>query len=418
MSRQRWCRGDRSDVIGVLDIGTSKVACLIVACEHDGNVQALGLGHHRSRGMKAGVIVDLDEAERAVRAAVAQAEDKAGLTLESVFVAVSCGRLATMTVTGHAELASGFVTDHDIARLHNGARTFAERDGRRLVLLTGTGYCLDGLAGIRDLRGMAGHRLCMDLEVVTADAAPLRNLELLIERSYLSVAGLVPSALASALATTSAEERRHGVICLDIGGGATTMAGFSRGSLTFTDAIPVGGNHVTFDLARTLVAPIAESERIKTLYATLACAASDEHELISYPFIGKSEPTLYQTSRARIGGIVRSRIEKLLLLVRERLESGADPRPSGVPVVLTGGTSELLGLGPYAAQVLGRPVRVARPTPLPGVPESVSSPAFSTVMGLVAAARSPNLVLSNGLDKALRGEGYLGRMERWIRASF
>ena len=267
-------------IVGLLDIGTFKVACLIVAAGErapsNGHAgvpgRVIGVGHQRSRGVKAGVITNLDEAEAAVRATIAQAERMAGVTLEEVLVSVSCGRLSSQNFAASAAVESGTVSDDDVERVLAGGRSYAEREGRTLVHLNRIGFRLDGVSGIPDPRGMAARRLAADLHAVTGDEAPIRNLLLVIERCYLNASGLIPSALASAIAATSEEERRLGVTCIDIGGGATTLAVFAEGRFLFTDTVTVGGSHITFDIARTLQTPLAEAERIKALYGTLVGA--------------------------------------------------------------------------------------------------------------------------------------------------
>lgn len=410
--------GTTGDVLGLLDIGTSKVCCLITVRSRAG-YRVAGIGNQRSRGVKAGVVVDLDEAEQAVRAAVAQAERMAGVRLDDVVVAAACGRMRSSHFAAHAEIETGYVREADISRLKSAGRAYAERDGRMLLYLDRLGWRIDGVAGIRDPKGMAGQRLSADLHAITADDAPLRNVVLLIERCYLTLSKAIPTPLASALAVTSDEERRLGITCLDIGGGMTAISVFADGRFLFADQVPVGGNHMTFDIARELRTPLAEAERIKALYGTLVAASSDKHEVITYSLAGEEEPALHHTTKARLRSILQPRMEGLLALVRERLQRSKVTGYAGERVVLTGGSSQLVGVGEFAANVLGRPVRVARPQPVAGMPASTCSPAFATVVGLTAASQ----VMQAGwtwLPEYAGGsrEGYLGRMGQWLRQSF
>ena len=414
------------DVVGLLDIGTSKVCCLIVVREpavgsaptEAAAVHVAGFGHHRSRGVKAGVIVDLDEAEQAVRAAVSQAERMAGVRLDDVYVGVACGRMRSGHFVAHADLANGIVEETDIRRSMVAGRAYAEREGRTLVHFSRIAYRLDDVPGVRDPRGMAGRRLSTEVHAVTVDDAPLRNLLHLVERSYLSVAGVVPSPLASALAATSEEERHLGVTCLDIGGGMTTIAVFADRQFVFAETIPVGGNHLTYDIARALRTPLAEAERIKTLYGTLVTARSDAHEAVSFPLAGEEEPTSQQTTKAHLRNLLQQRAHGLLALVRERLDRSNVPAHAGDRVVLTGGTSQLVGFGEFAANVLGRPTRVARPQPLGGTPAGASGPAFSSVMGLVCAVQSQADYVFSYRERDAFAPGYLARMGQWLRRGF
>lgn len=405
---------------GVLEIGSSKICCVIVEVEAQGGApaRAIGFGHTRSHGIKSGVVVDLGEAEQAVRAAVAQAERAAGVRLETVHVAVACGRLCSRVFTGRVNLERGVVDDRDIESLYRGARSFVERDGRSLVHLNRLDYVLDDLPGIREPRGMAARQLAAELHAVTADEAPLRNLLLLLERCELGADSLVPSGLASALSATSADERRLGVTCVDIGGGVTTVAMFAEGHFVHTDAIPVGGKHVTFDIARDLITPLAEAERIKTLYGTLAVAASDEHERFAYPGADETEPIRHETTKARLGSLVRQRYAALLELVRERVERSPAVAAAGEQIVITGGAGQMLGLAEFAANVVGRPVRIARPAGLQGMPGTAASPSLAAVIGLVEVASGAGQRLEVRSSAPVLGESYLGKVERWLRESF
>lgn len=259
LNRQRLAASGHK-TIAVLDIGTSKVCSIIAVADTTGAgafpYRILGIGHQRSRGIKAGVIVDLDAAEQSVRSAVGQSERMAGLEIEDVFLAVSCGRLQSSHFSANAAIEGGIFTDRDVARAMSAGRSYAERDGRALVHMNRLGYRLDGQGPISEPRGMAARRLSLQLHAVTADDAPLRNLVLLIERCLLTARGLVPSGLASALAVTTPEERRLGVTCVDIGGGSTSVSIFNDGQFLWTETLPVGGNHVTFDIAKQLETPL------------------------------------------------------------------------------------------------------------------------------------------------------------------
>lgn len=412
--------------IGLLDIGSAKVAALIAApapaptgqAAAGAGLKVLGIGYGRSKGLKAGVITDLDAAEEAVRSAVSQAERIAGVTLGEVFVSVSCGRLRSSHFCASAAVDSGVVAARDLDRVLAAAHGYAGRDGRVPVQLVRLGWKLDAAAGIRDPRGMAGNTLCAEIHAVTADDAPLKNLSLLIERCHLSVAGLVPAGVASALAATTPEERRLGVTCIDLGAGVATIAMFHDGRFLFTDTLPVGGNHLSYDLSRQLETPLAQAERIKVLYGTLTEAASDEQETVSYPLAAEGDPQLYQTSKAAIRRILRPRMDVILGLVRERVEASGLARLSGARVVLTGGASGLVGLAEVAADRFAAPVRIARPAPIGGVPSSVCSPQFSCALGLVAAAGQGDLGLAYGRERSVLGPSMLGRVGQWLREGF
>jgi cell division protein FtsA len=423
----RGARHQHGAVIGVVDIGTSKVACLIVALEPRGpsilsgmqtGFRVLGIGYQRSRGIKAGVITDLDKAEVAVRAAVDQAERMAEVTLQDVYVALACGRLKSETFAANADVDGGVVGDRHIERVLEGARAYCERDGRMLVHMNRVGYRLDGAPGGRDPRGLAAHKLTLDLHTVTADDAPVRNLMLLIGRCHLRVAGLVVSPYASALAATSAEERRLGVSVIDIGGGVTSLALFADGRLVHADTLPLGANLITFDIARGLQTPLAEAERIKALYGTLSTAPSDGREAFSYPLAGAEEGGFSQTTRALLGDVVRPRMASLVSFIAERLEASGLKPWVGERVVITGGGSQLVGTSEFVANALGCPVRVSGPDAAAGLPGSIMVPAFSTVVGLVASVAGGEGLVAADFERNVLKQGYLGRVGSWLREGF
>ena len=413
-----------SEIVGLLDIGTTKVVCVIAALDAPGRagaargVRVLGIGHQRSRGLKAGVITDLSEAEATVRAAIAQAERQAHVTIEEVFLAVSCGRLHSANFAASVDVQGGVIRSDDIDRLMAGAHAYAERDGRMLVHLNRVGFRVDGAPGGHDPRGMAASKLAADLHTVAADEAPVRNLMVVVERCYLSVRALIATPYASALAATTEEERSLGVVSIDIGGGTATAAAFVDGHFVHAATVPVGGHHITMDIAQALQTPLAEAERIKTLYGTTIVAQSDEHESFPYALAGAEEGARGDATKAQLAGIIRPRVAGILGLVRERLDKAGIMDLAGGRVVLTGGTSSLVGLGEFAANTLGRPVRISRPQPFEGLPQSVCSPAFSTVAGLLAVAASGSGDVPAVRGRETLGGGYLERVGEWLRTGF
>jgi cell division protein FtsA len=413
-------------IFGILDIGTSKIAAAVVIADpaspaaQNGapQIRIAGLGLQRSKGVKAGVLTDLDEAEMAVRAAISQAERAAGITLSSVSTSVSCGRLKSSHFAANAVIDSGVVTDEDVERMLDGGRAYAERDGRSLIHFNRLGFRLDGAEGVREPIGLSARHLAAQLHAVTADEAPLRNLLLLIERCYIGCDGLVATPYASALATTTQEERALGVTAIDFGAGTTSIALFADGRFVGAEVVPVGSQHMTFDIAKALQTPLVEAERIKTLYGTLVSAQSDEHETFSYPLAGEEDGAVYQTTKARLTDIIRPRMAQILGLVRERLAQNGASALAGDRIVLTGGASQLLGSAEFAASALGRPVRAGRPFALPGLPESLGGPQFSALAGLAIASGQYGAEHGTYKDRAAFARGYFGRVGSWLKAGF
>ncbi|MFM1816856.1 MAG: hypothetical protein RLZ98_3551 [Pseudomonadota bacterium] len=416
-------KASSDEILGVLDIGSSKICCLIGLVpggpRHGGQeFRTLGFGHMRSRGIKSGIIVDLDEAERSVRAAVAQAEKEAGTQLEEVTVAVTSGRLKSLNFRAEARLNRGVVGVDDLSDLWDGAREYVERSGRALVSLNHVDYRVDGCEGIVDPRGLAGSEIVADMHAVTADLPPLRNIHGLMKRCYLDVGGLVPAAYASALAATTDDERDAGVICIDIGGGVTGIAILARGRFVHSGSIPFGAGHISLDIARDLAISFDEAERLKTLHGSVLHAASDETELVGYNTEWAGQVVRQQTVRAHVRRIVEHRLCMILQMVAEHLSDTRLGQFSRHRIVLTGGGSQLLGLAEFAANFLGRPVRTGGPLSTGFGPQFLAGPGFSSLVGTMTASQDANHLLSvkSSADRSL--EASLGRVGRWLKESF
>jgi cell division protein FtsA len=241
---------------------------------------------------------------------------------------------------------------------------------------------------------------------------------LVVERCYLGVRALIATPYASALAVTSEEERRLGVTCIDIGGGTATVAAFADGHFIHAAAIPVGGHHITLDIAQALHMPLAEAERIKTLYGTLVVAQSDAYQTFAYAPAGEEEGVRAQATKAQLAGIIQPRVAGILSLVRERLEKAGMNALAGERVVLTGGTAQLVGIGEFAANTLGRPTRIAAPQESAGLPQRIGSPAFATAAGLLTVAASGSGEVPALQGREALGGGYLRRVGEWLKAGF
>ncbi|MBX9589779.1 MAG: cell division protein FtsA [Hyphomonadaceae bacterium] len=415
------------NAIGVLDIGTSKTACIIVSApERKGGgawrregVRILGFGCKPSRGLKAGVVIDHDGAEQAARSAVMQAEQMAGVTVDDIILAVTCGRLKSRTFAADTRIEGNPVDSTHIERLLTAGRRYAERDGGTLLHLNHLGYQLDDSTRTSNPLGMTGATLAANLHAITVDDAPLRSLLNVVERAGFNAVGAAPAPYASGLGSTNEEERRAGAVCIDMGAGATTLSIFSAGRLHTVDTVAVGGQHVTFDIARALSTPFDQAERIKTLYGTLAGAASEDQEMVAYTLVGEEEPSLHQTPKARIHGIVSNRVTDLLSHIAERIERSGAGHLAAHSVVLTGGGSLLPGLSTFAERILARPVRIAQLQPAAGLSPEWCTPVFSTAVGLAQIAFDPGAGIRRATGPAIvEGPSYLERVGQWLRKGF
>ncbi len=411
-------------IIAALDIGTSKVVCLIATGDKGGRTRLLGIGHQRSGGIKAGMVIDPDAAEQATRAAVGQAERMAGVTMEQVSVAVACGRLKSQRFAARVSTESGFVGDGDVARALSGGEAFAARGGRTLVQFHNEAWHVDGAEGVADPRGMAGSELSADLVAVTADDGPLQNLLAVVERCYLEPHQLAATPYASAMAVTTEEERQLGVLVIDIGAGVTSMAAFAGGRLAMAEVLPVGAQLVTFDIARRLGTPVTEAERIKTLYGTLLPARSNDHESFSFSVSDGEDEAMARISRAELRSLIEPRIHGIAALVQERVVAAKLDRSILERVVLTGGGAGLEGvdsvwgsMGEASGNLGGAraaTVRVGRPSPIEGMSADMLGPSFATVSGLIGDSLQQHFAARTGGLRGWRGSGYVSWIGNWL----
>ena len=377
----------RGSVIAALDVGTSKICCFIARIEDDGEIRVIGVSHQLSHGLRAGMVVDMEAAEAAICHAVHAAEQMAGETIRDVVVNISGNHAHSQSINVEVPIGGGSVTDADLHRALAQARTVESPGESELIHAIPVGYALDGNRGIRDPRGMFGQTLGLQLHAVTAGSSSLKNLTTCIARSHLNVEGLCLSPYASGLACLVDDETDLGCTVIDMGGGTTGIAVFLEGALVYADSLPIGGSHVTSDIARGLTTPIACAERIKTLYGSALAAATDERELIDVPQVGEDEAVqANHVPRSLLVGIIQPRLEETFELVRSRLEASGFSRLVGRRVVLTGGASQLPHMRELAQLVLDKQVRLGRPIRIANLAESTGGPAFSTAAGLLAYA--------------------------------
>jgi cell division protein FtsA len=405
--------------VGIIDIGTSKVCCFI-ARRVGNEPHIIGIGHQVSRGVKNGVIVDIEAASHSILNAIHAAEQMAGETLGEIVANLSGGFPGSRIYKAEINLNGREVTDSDMRRVLDQGHTMKEPPDREVIHSIPVGFSIDASRGIRDPRGMYGQRLGVNMHVVAAAAGAVRNLAHCIGRCHLEIAGIVVSPYAAGLACLVEDESDLGVTVIDMGGGTTGIAVFYDGNLVYTDSVPVGGGHVTNDIARGLSTPIAHAERMKTLYGSAIASTADERELITVPQVGEEdESQANHVPRSLLVGIISPRLEETFEMVRDRLESSGFDKIAGRRVVLTGGACQLPGTRELAALILDKQIRVGRPLRIEGLAEATGGPAFSTSAGLV------HFALSERAETPRRGRALteepgslFGRFGHWIRENF
>jgi cell division protein FtsA len=405
--------------IGVVDIGTTKMCCFI-ARNNDNEPQILGIGHQVSRGVKGGVVVDIETASHSILAAVHAAEQMAGETLSEIVVNLSGGFNPSRLIKSEINVNGREITDSDMHRVLEHGHVLKEPADREVIHSIPVGFSIDQSRGIRDPRGMFGQRLGVNMHVVTAQSAAVRNLATCIGRSHLEIGALVVSPYAAGLASLVDDETELGVTVIDMGGGTTTIAVFFDGNLVFTDCVPVGGGHVTNDIARGLSTPLAHAERMKTLYGSAIASPADERETITVPQVGEEDDgQANQVPRSLLVGIISPRLEETFELVRDRLEHSGFDKIAGRRIVLTGGACQLPGTRELAALILDKQIRIGRPLRIEGLAEATGGPAFATSAGLVHFALSERAETPRR-GRALTEEpgGVFVRFGHWVRENF
>jgi cell division protein FtsA len=406
----------RGSLIAGVDIGSTKVCCFIARIE-GAEPRILGIGHQVSRGMKSGAIVNLDEVSDSIRNAVHAAEEMADETIEESVVSLSAGFGPSRMVKAEIGVGGREISDGDMRQVLERGYQMRDAGDRHVIHSFPVGFSIDDSRGIRDPRGMIGTRLGVNMHIVTAAAPAVRNHSAAIARAMLEPDAFVVSPYAAGLSCLVEDEMNLGVTVIDMGGGTTTIGVFVGGNLVFTDSVPVGGGHVTNDIARGLSTPIAHAERLKALFGSAIASTLDEREMIAVPQIGEEDDGhANHVPKSLLVNIIAPRIEETFEMVRNRLEAGGSDKIAGRRVVLTGGACQLHGVRELAGLILDKQVRIGRPLRVKGLAESTHGPAFSAAAGLLHFAMSERAERSRPLRMPARG--FLGQVTNWIREYF
>jgi cell division protein FtsA len=418
-------RRDRSSIVGrqglwaVLDIGSSKIVCFVARRGGNGGLEVVGIGHQLSRGIRSGMVVDMDAAEQAIRITVDAAERMAGGEVRDVILSLSCGRPHITRLAVEMPIAGHEVDEQDRDEALREALLRSAHPERLMLHAVPTGFAVDGIGGVRDPRGMIGQTLGVNVSTFGIPTAPVRNLAAAVERCHLGISAAVLSPYAAGLATLVEDERELGAICIDMGGGTTSVSVFRDGHLVFADIVGLGGQHVTSDIARGLSTTLGNAERLKTLHGSALAGPSDERELLDIPLMGEDDGVTHQVPRSMLTGIIRPRLEETFEHIRERLIVAGMDQVGGRRVVLTGGASQLNGARELAARVLGKQVRLGRPLPISGLAEATAGPAFATAAGLLRYPQMhPAELMTGERERRVGSGGPILRFGRWIKENF
>ncbi|SNX69356.1 cell division protein FtsA [Cereibacter ovatus] len=392
-------------VIAILDVGSSKITCLILRFdgpdrlrENDGvgpmagqsSFRVIGAATTRSRGVHFGEISVMNETERAIRTAVQAAQKMANVRVDHVIACFSGAEPRSYGLAGEWELQDSVVTEQDVARVLAACEVPDIGPGREVLHAQPVNFALDHRTGLGDPRGQIGNRLSVDMHLLTVEAGVIQNLLYCIKRCDLELAGIASSAYVSGVSSLVEDEQELGAACIDLGGGSTGISIFIKKHMIFADSVRMGGDHVTSDISKGLQVPMATAEKIKTLHGGVVATGMDDREMIDIGAdTGDWDKDRRTVSRTELIGIMRPRVEEILEEARARLDAAGFEHLPSQQIVITGGGSQIPGLDGLAARILGQRVRLGRPLRVQGLPQQVSGPAFSSAVGLCLFAAHP-----------------------------
>ncbi len=375
-------------VVAALDIGTSKTSCLIARLDAQGQMRVLSHATQASQGLRNAAIIDIAAAGHTVGAVVQAAESSAKQKVDAVIANLSAGQIVSERVQASVKLGDQAIGTAEVSEALAIARSRAPQDGRALLHFVPLGYSVDGAKGIRDPRGLFGGQLDLETLLVTSPEGVLRTMWTAVGRAHLEVEDIVVSGYAAGLSVLHRDERDLGVTVIDMGAGSTSITVFSEGEPVFCDSVPLGGGHITSDIARGLSTPLPYAERLKTLHGSCLPSADDDRDLIDLVPIGDgNEGDTMQVPRALLVRIIRARMEEIFEMARRCTAATDAGRLAGGAVVLTGGAAQLHGVAELAHQVLDKRVRIGRPGGVAGLSDMADSPESAAAVGMLLYAQ-------------------------------
>jgi len=392
---------DEAIVVGI-DIGTTKVCTLVGRVEGESSLRILGVGIEPSQGIKKGSVVDLAAASQSISRSIEKAQRSSGMEITSALISLAGSHIAAFNSRGVAAIATGVVSEDDISRALDAAQAIAIPHNREVIHVIQRGFTVDEQEGVRLPIGMHGYRLEVEAHIITASSSLVENLRQCVENAGVEASGFVLNPLASGEVVLTETERQMGVAVCDIGGGTTDLAVYIDGDVYHTMVLEVGGNHITNDIAHGLSLPFSQAEEVKKQRGHAVEAEVQSEDAFSVRGFGAEQPV--QVSRKDLAHIIEARVEEIFMLVGQEIKrSGYDGLlPAGM--VLTGGSSLLPGIKTLASQVLGMPVRIARPEAMVGLVDQLHSPAYSTSVGLLYWSMLMNELMEPARPRRQRGE--------------
>jgi len=404
------------EMIVGLDIGTSKIVAIVAEVSQDNELEIVGFGSHPSRGLKKGVVVNIESTVQSIQRAVEEAELMAGCQIHSVYAGIAGSHVKSMNSHGIVAIKDGEVVEGDIERVIDAARAMAIPADQKILHVLPQEFIIDEQEGIREPIGMSG--VCMEAKVhlVTGAVSAAQNIIKCIERCGLETDDVVLEQLASSYSVLTEDEKELGVCLVDIGGGTTDIAVFNDGAIKHTAVIPIAGDQVTNDIAIAMRTPTQYAEEIKIKYACALRQLTNPDEVIEVPSVGDRPPR--RLARQTLAEVVEPRYEELMTLILAELRRSGYENLIASGVVLTGGSSKMEGVVELAEEVFHMPVRLGEPQHVTGLIDVVRNPIHATGVGLLIYGHLSGQ--SNELNNFSRNEGptMFGRVKDWIKSNF
>ena len=404
-----------SMIVG-LDIGTSKVVAVVGELNADGDVEIIGIGSHASRGLKRGVVVNIDSTVHAIKRAVEEAELMAGCQIHSVYAGIAGNHIKSMNSHGIVAIREREVTEADVERVIDAAQAVAIPADQRILHIRPQEYVIDTQEGVKEPLGMSGVRLEAKVHLVTCAVNAAQNIENCIKRCGLVVDDIILEQLASSYSVLSEDEKELGVCMVDIGGGTTDIAIFTEGAIRHTAVIPIAGDQVTNDIAMAFRTPTQNAEDIKTKYACALAKLVGADETIKVPSVGERPPR--ELSRQSLAEVVEPRYDELFSLINAEIRRSGFEELIPAGIVLTGGTSKIEGAIDLAEEIFHMPVRIGMPQSVKGLSDVVRNPIYSTGVGLLLYGKEQQDGIKKTVSTKQQEASLVGRMKKWFQGNF
>ncbi len=405
-----------SNLVVGLDIGTSKVLVIVVEVSDEGEMDVIGVGHHPARGLRKGVVANIESTVQSIQRAVEEAELMAGCQIYSVYAGIAGAHISSINSHGVVAIKDNEVTENDIERVIDAAKAMAIPNDQRILHVLPQDFIIDGQDGIREPVGMCGVRMEARVHMITGAVSATQNIVKCIRRCGLEVDDVILEQIASSEAVLTEDERELGVCMIDIGGGTTDIAVFNEGAIRHSSVIPIAGDQVTNDIAIAFHTPTQAAEEIKKKYGCTLVQLVDESQTIETPSIGGRPPR--SLSRRNLAEVIEPRIEELLMLVQAEIRKSGFEEVIGSGIVLTGGTSRIEGMMDLAEEIFHLPVRQGLPNYEGSLSEVIRNPIYSTGIGLAQFGYANRNQMRDSAKNSTGVTSLMDSMKKWFTGSF